>query len=161
LEVIKIILVLLILLIFQYTLIPGLAIQGISPDLLFIFIVIYSSTRTPIQGILLGFCGGFIYDVTAGGVLGTFSLSKSIVGYIASYLPWGWDGKNILHMIITLAIAGLIHQVIVVFLLSTQSAAGFVSLFFRYGFPSLLYTLVIGTVSLFVLSWTRKKERRD
>ena len=59
---------------------------GITPDLLLIILIYYSYFNGSMKGQILGFILGFIEDIISGGIPGFFTLTKTIIGYVAGFL---------------------------------------------------------------------------
>ena len=75
----------LIVLLIQITVIPLIAIAGITPDLVLISLVYYSISRNQFYGTVLGASYGFLIDLITGSLLGSSMLSKTIAGFTAGY----------------------------------------------------------------------------
>jgi len=136
--------VVLALLVVQSTLVPLIRIGGIAPDVLLAYMIIWCSYHDRSQGVVLGFCGGLFQDLVGGGTLGVYALSKSLACYVACSLPRSKYSHDFSLVGIMLFVAVFVHQFIYTLFASREAAAGFLSLFFRNGAPSMLYTLLFG-----------------
>jgi len=148
-------------LVVQSTLVPLIRIGGIAPDVLMAYMIIWCSYHDRSQGVVLGFCGGMLQDLVGGGTLGVFALSKSLACYVACSLPRSKYSHDFILVGIMLFFAVFVHQLIYTLFASREAAAGFLSLFFRNGLPSMLYTLLFGmsTYSLIRVVRNRKGAR--
>ena len=156
LEVLKLFLILFFLLVVQLTLVPFIAISGIAPDLILIFIIKWAGRKTPAHGVMLGFFAGLFQDMASVSLMGVFTLSKAVAGYLSCLFPWGRDEKNIFFMGAVLVAVTFVHQLISTLFQSLNSAAGFPLLFLRYGLPVTLYTGIFGSMVYVMIHWISK-----
>ena len=153
--------ILLLLLIVQQTLVPLLSIKGISPDVLLIFIIYWSGTKTRLYGVVMGFIAGLFQDLAGVGTVGVFALSKAVAAYAACSFPMSRHEKNIIPWSIALFAASFLHYLIYFLFQLRNAKAGFFSLLLRYGFPSILYTTILGTLIYIIVDIiSRKRARR-
>lgn len=75
----------LILLLLHITVVPLIAIEGIPPDLMLIFVVYIALKNGQIAGSVAGFVAGLLIDLTVDFTLGLSALSKTIAGFVAGY----------------------------------------------------------------------------
>ena len=67
----------------QTSLLPHVAILGVTPDTALIFIVSYGVLRGDIEGAIFGFSAGLLQDMFSGGPIGMFALMGFLIGYIS------------------------------------------------------------------------------
>jgi rod shape-determining protein MreD len=146
-------------LVIQSTLVPLIRIGGIAPDVLLAYMIIWCMHHDRSQGVILGFCGGMLHDLMGGGTLGVYALSKSLACYAACSLPRSKYSHDFSLVGIMLFLAIFIHQLIHTLFVSREAAAGFLSLFFRYGVPSMLYTLLFGMSAYGLIQVIRSRKR--
>ncbi len=142
----------------QSTLVPFIDVKGIAPDLILIFIVYWSCPRGRRQGVVWGFLGGILQDLALGTTAGIFALSKSLACYLAFSFSWNCQRNDTLLMSIVLFVAAFVHQIVYFIFTSTKSAAGFLTLFLRYGFPSIFYTVFLGIFIYGFVEWLGKRK---
>jgi len=65
----------------QTSVLPQIAILGVTPDTALVFIVCYGILRGDVEGALFGFSAGLLQDMFSGGPLGMFALIGFLVGY--------------------------------------------------------------------------------
>jgi rod shape-determining protein MreD len=70
----------------QSSVVPALSIGGITPDLPLILTVLVALRRGPEVGCVVGFCAGFLQDVTGGGLIGVQALTKALAGFAMGLL---------------------------------------------------------------------------
>ena len=71
------------LLLFQATFLDAIAINGIKPDLVLIFVVFNGFLLGPREGAFLGYAGGLIQDLFLGSYLGLNALTLMLAGFLA------------------------------------------------------------------------------
>ena len=147
--------------IIQSTLIPLIDIKGVVPDLVLIFIVYWSCPKGRRQGVVWGFLGGILQDLALGTTAGIFALSKSLACYLAFSFPWNCQRSDTLLMSIMLFVAAFLHQIVYFIFTSVKAEAGFLALFLRYGFPSVLYTLFLGFFIYSFVGWWEKRKKTE
>ena len=153
--------VLFVLLIVQSALVPFIDVKGVAPDLILVFIVYWSLSRSRSQAVVLGFLGGLLQDLVGGGTVGVFALSKSVACYVGSSFPKNLSVKRILVLVIVLSSTALVHQVIYSALASRGVPKQTLILFLRYGIPSVFYTVICGVLSYGLIEfWKERRGRR-
>jgi rod shape-determining protein MreD len=73
-------------LVIQATLLPLIAVKGVTPDLLLIMVVSWGLLAGKEQGVGLGFFAGLLQDLASGAVFGMNVLSKMATGYFTGTL---------------------------------------------------------------------------
>jgi len=68
---------------FQTTLFPHIAILGVTPDTMLVFIICYGILRGDIEGAVFGFFAGLAHDVLGGLVIGVYALLGFLSGYVS------------------------------------------------------------------------------
>jgi len=71
------------LLVFQSTFIDSIAIYGIKPDLVMIFVIFNGFLLGPREGAFLGYASGIIQDFFVGSYIGLNALTLMLAGFIA------------------------------------------------------------------------------
>jgi len=67
----------------QTSVLPHMAVFGVTPDTALIFIVSYGVLRGDVEGAVFGFSAGLLQDIFFGGPLGMFALFGLLIGYTA------------------------------------------------------------------------------
>jgi rod shape-determining protein MreD len=138
----------------QTTLCRLIAVKGVQPDLILIFIVYLSMKEGAMAGILCGFLAGLFFDVYSPQHLGAGSLAKSIVGYLSGLL----DERNITlddkYKMLVLFIAALFHDTVTASF-AYGPAAAFKTILVFQSLPAALYTAFVG--GIFFLAASRRK----
>jgi len=129
----------------QLILVPLIDVNGISPDLLILLVVIIVLNEGKFWGLFAGFAVGLLFDVISLDVIGTNALAKTVVAFIT-----GWfysEGKsdiiigNIKFIFIVLMVA-FVNNVIYNFLYVSATDLSFINFFLKYGIASAFYSTV-------------------
>lgn len=137
-------LIIILLIIVQSSFLVLIQVKGIVPDFVLIFMVFWCIQKSRYQCVILGFIGGLLQDLMGGDLLGVFALSRSVACYLSCSFPWNRYEQNYLTFGLILSTATFAHQVIYLVVVSRNAAAGFVTFLFRYGIPTVLYTVLCG-----------------
>jgi len=136
----------LILISIHLTVLDFIAIGNITPDLLIILVVIIAFNEGQFKAVFAGFFIGLIFDLLTFDVIGTNTLTKTVVAFFAGYFYQEGEAKKIigsLKFLIIILISSLIHNVIYNIFYLKLSAASFMVFFLKYGVAAALYTTVI------------------
>jgi rod shape-determining protein MreD len=145
-------LITLILLVVQSTMVPFAALEGVTPDLLLILVVIIALRQGQTAGTIAGFAIGLASDLVMGDFLGLGALTKTVAGFVAGYF---YNQTNPLQslstyrFIIAVAVSGLAHNVIYYTLLLQGLPVGAHEIIFKYMVGSTFYSLVLSLVPYF------------
>jgi rod shape-determining protein MreD len=141
----------------QTTLMPFLAIRGIIPDLLLIWIVYLAVRRGQVTGMLAGFLLGFAMDILAGadGMLGLAALAKAVAGFVAGYF---YNENKIQQtlggtmFLVAVGLSALLHNILyfLIFLQGTSLSVG--SMMVQYGLPATLYAVAFALLPMFAFA---------
>ena len=81
-KIIRLIFFILVLIAVQATIVDLIEIRGFKPDLILLFLLYRFSGKGTLTPVFAGFSLGLLQDLTSGGFLGVFALSKSVAGFI-------------------------------------------------------------------------------
>jgi rod shape-determining protein MreD len=132
-----------------------LSIEGISPDILLVWLAYVTLTEGQIVGTISGFSLGLLFDLAIGGFLGLTALSKTIACFFGGYF------YNENKTLMTLGSFQFIMFVIVLsFLNNTIYFAIFVAgtqMYYPatvlwYGLTTTIYTAVVSLLPMFLFS---------
>jgi len=70
----------------QWSVVPGLAVGGVTPDLPLMLTVFLALRGGPEAGCLAGFVTGFLQDMAGGGLVGVQALTKALAGFAMGLL---------------------------------------------------------------------------
>lgn len=136
-------------LIVQVTIVPQIAIFGIYPDLVMILLIVLAVENGQMAGIWGGFFVGLVIDVYSTGLLGVNALAKTIIGGAAGLM----ERKNVLvspvFLLIFLAVACIIHDIIIYIpniYTSGESFAELPKYLLKSSLPRAVYTTVVAAV---------------
>lgn len=138
-------------LIFQMTVIPFLAFNGISPDLVLILLVFLTIRNNQIYGTITGFIFGGICDLAFGAILGSTMIAKTLSGFIAGYFSSENKRDSYLtplNFSLIIFLVGIIDNSIFSFFSSFDLSENFISSLLTNTIISSVYTAII---SIFIM----------
>jgi rod shape-determining protein MreD len=150
-----------IVLILQITVVKFLSIDGISPDILLVWLAYLTLTEGQIVGTISGFSLGLLFDLAIGGFLGLTALSKTIACFFGGY----FYNENK-----TLMTLGSFQFIMFVFVLSFLNNIIYFAIFVAgtqmhypatvlwYGLTTAIYTAVVSLLPMFLFSRKAKFE---
>jgi len=106
------ILLIIIFLVLQTTLLSPSKLYGVRIDLILLLTIFFGLYRGGAQGGLTGFMGGILEDSVSGSLMGTGTLSKTVVGSLSGFLGTKLYQKNILVQLVASFVLILIHEIL-------------------------------------------------
>lgn len=140
------------LLVIQATVVPFIALAGVTPDLLLIYVVIIALRKGQITGTVAGFTIGIATDVVSGDFLGLGALAKTIAGFVAGYFYNELNPEHVLvhyRFLFVIAVAGLVHSIVYYAFLLQGLPVSVTDTLFRYMIGSTVYTLFLSLIPYF------------
>ena len=128
----------------QLTFIPLLAVYGIKPDIILIYVICLSFKEGRIWGTIAGFLIGLVEDFFSAGFIGLNALTKSFTAFIAHTFPKEIFGSRVLQTGVLLFFCGFIHDFLFNLIYSLGTGIGIVHIVFRFAIPTALYTALVG-----------------
>jgi len=132
---------------------PSIAILSVRPNFLLIVTIVMALVNGPVEGAVVGFCAGLLFDLIGTGPFGPAALVMCVVGYLAGILyervfAQGWQLP-----VLVLAATSLFWEVcyLIVLLVLGQQISFFSALFTR-AIPTVLYTTLIAVIVFPLLS---------
>lgn len=127
-------------------------IEGVTPDLLLIWIVYLALRHGQMTGMLWGFAIGLVFDFVTGNFIGLSAMTKTLGGFSAGY----FFNENKTHLtlrsyqfIVIVLVASIIHNTIYFILFTQGSDFSFFRAIFRYGITTALYTSIVTLLPMF------------
>lgn len=148
------ILLTLLIILLQTTLVRFLAVGGLEPDIVLVWIVFYALRRGQISGTIAGFASGLLLDLLSGadGMLGLAALSKTVAGFLTGY--YFNENKTLQTLgsyrsVLILAGMAFVHNLIYFTIFLQGTDVGVWGTLALYGIPSAAYTAAIGLLPMF------------
>jgi rod shape-determining protein MreD len=146
----------LLLIILDSTLMKFLAIAGIMPDILLIWIVYIAVSEGQIAGTTAGFIIGLAMSfLGSSGMIGLPALAKTSAGFLAGYF---YNENKILatlggyQLIAIVVIASVVHNILYFTIFLQGSDFGWFRAMVYYGAPTTLYTAALALLPMFVFA---------
>lgn len=129
-----------------------LSLEGITPDILMIWIVYIALMSGQMHGIIWGFSVGVVFDLVTGNFIGLSALTKTICGFVAGY--FFNENKTILTLrsyrfVIIVLIVSLVHNTIYFVIFTQGTDIGFIRAIFQFGLATALYTSILTLLPMF------------
>ena len=156
-RVIRYSIVSLLLILVQTTLLRLVSLEGITPDILTIWVVYIAIKEGQLSATLCGFCIGLLFDLVTGNFIGLSALTKTLCGFLAGYF-YG-ENKTMLTLSsyrfpLIVFLASFVHNTIYFIIFTRGSEIGLVSAVTEFGIATTLYTAVLTLLPM--LAFARK-----
>ena len=144
-----------VLVIVQTQLMRILTLEGITPDLLTIWIVYLALKEGQFPATVWGFCIGLMFDLVTGNFIGLSAFTKTICGFVAGYFfnvnktPLTLGSYR---FIIIVLITSLVHNTIYFVIFTQGSEIGLASAIFQVGLATTFYTATLTLLPMFIFS---------
>lgn len=142
--------------VFQTTVLHAFTISGVRPDIILIFSVFVGIKLRETRGAAAGFTLGLVQDSLSSGLLGANAFSKGIVGFAFGLLKDKIIFENIFSQVIFVLIATVIDTVIVL-LISSLTINENVTTIFNKLLLSSIYTTLAGPLFIYVFIFVSSK----
>jgi rod shape-determining protein MreD len=141
----------------QTTVTRFLAIQGIVPDIVLIWIVYLAIRRGQISGTLAGFFLGLTLDLIGGAdsMLGLGALTKTIAGFIAGYF---YNENKMFQtlggyqFILIVALTSAVHNSVFFLLFLQGSGLSWSKILVDHGASTMVYTTALALLPMFAFA---------
>ena len=138
------------LLVFQSTFVDSMAIYGIKPDLVMVFVIFNGFLLGPREGAFLGYAGGVVQDIFVGGYIGMNALTLMLAGFVAGVCGERlYKESSLIVAVVTFfstTVSLALHYILMKYL---NISISFVSALWQIILPTALYSSLL--VPLFYL----------
>jgi rod shape-determining protein MreD len=144
-----------ILIVLQTTMMRLLSIEGISPDILVIWIVYLAMKEGQMQATLWGFFIGLMFDFITGNFIGLSALTKTICGFSAGYF---YNVNKIqltlgsYRFLLIVSFVSLIHNIVYFTIFAQGAEIGLLRAAFQLGAITTLYTAIFTLLPMFAFA---------
>jgi rod shape-determining protein MreD len=148
-------LIALLLLVAQASLIQFIAIAGVTPDIVLIYVIVVALREGQVRGTVWGFAIGLAGDVLTGSFLGLGALTKTAAGFVAGYFYNEASPEQPLAtytFLIVVATAGLMHNLLYYLFALQGLSVPLSTIIFKYVAGSTVYTLLVALVPYFFMT---------
>jgi rod shape-determining protein MreD len=145
----------LLLIIIQSQVVKLLSLEGLTPDLLTIWIVYLALRHGQVSGTVWGFIIGLLFDLVTGNFIGLSALSKTVCGFLAGYFYN--DNKTVLTLssyrfTLIVLIVSFVQNVIYFVIFTQGSEIGLLRAVLEFGLATTLYTATVSLVPMLFLA---------
>ncbi len=151
-RIIKYILVSVILIILQTTVARYLSLEGITPDLLTIWVAYIAVQEGQLAGTIAGFVIGLMFDLVVGNFIGLSAMSKTIAGFTGGFFCT--ENRNPLTLssyrfLIVVLVVSLVHNALYFVIFTQGSDIGLIRAVLELGMATTFYTTIVALVPMF------------
>ena len=150
----------LVVLFFQWSVIPFLAIGGVYPNMPFLCLVFWAWHHTRRQSILAGFFSGLLADFLGGGFWGQQALVQSVSGYLAATMHPNRFSLRMMVVFVLVFFLAIAHELLNAVISCWFNLGLLPSLILRYVIPSAFYTALLGPVIQFIVEYIKERRHR-
>jgi rod shape-determining protein MreD len=152
--------ILLIAAVLQSTWLEGIRVVGGRPDLVLLLAVTWSIIRGAEEGALWGFIGGVFCDLLSGSGLGLWTLSLTIVGFLAGQ-PWVHAlGPTVIRLALMSALGTLLgHLILLLTMALLDYPVNIGQSLISLAGPAALLNLVLSPFAFTFLVWFHRRNR--
>ncbi len=132
-----------------------IGLEGITPDLLTIWIVYIALQHGQMHGMLWGFSIGLFIDLSVGNFIGLSALTKTIAGFTAGYF-YDEQRKPVIlgsyRFLVIILIVSFIHNIFYFVIFTRGSEIGLLRAVLEFGIATTCYTAVISLLPMFAFA---------
>ncbi len=131
------------------------SINGITPDILIIWIVYVSLKHGQLYATIWGFMAGLMFDLIMGNFIGLSALTKTVAGFTAGYFYEENKGQSTLssyRFILIVLTVSLIHNTIYFITFTRGSDINVWKAFFNIGLATTFYTSALTLIPMFAFA---------
>ena len=132
-----------------------LSLQGVTPDILTIWIVYIALKEGQLHATIWGFGIGLVSDLVTGSFIGLAALTKTVCGFVAGYFYNENKAQLTLssyRFILIVLIVSLIHNMIYFIIFTRGSEIGIVQAVIEVGLATTFYTATITFLLMFAFA---------
>jgi rod shape-determining protein MreD len=141
-------------LLLQTTVVRFLAIGGVVPDLVLLWIIGIAVRRGQLAATVTGFGLGLVFDLLSGpdGMLGLSAMANSVAGFIAGYF---YSENKVLQtlggvrLLFITAIASAAHDLLYFFVILQGLGLPWGEMLLLYALPTTAYTVAVALLPMF------------
>jgi len=129
-----------------------LNLEGVTPDILTVWVVYIALKEGQLPATVWGFCIGLFSDLVTGNFIGLSALAKTICGFTAGYFHN--ENKTSLTLasyrfLVVVLVASIVHNTAYFVLYTRGSDLGIVAAVFQYGLATTFYTTTLSLLPMF------------
>jgi rod shape-determining protein MreD len=149
---------LLVVTLFQVTVLPELTILGVKPELMLLAVLGWSLLRGPEEGMIWAFLGGALLDLFSGGPFGASILALLAISYLSAWLEPSVGRASFLLPMGAALVGTLLYQAIFLLVIQlTRGGVPWIESLLRVTLPSLAINALLMPVVFQALAWFDRK----
>lgn len=145
----------LLLIIIQSQAMKLLSLEGLTPDILTIWIVYIALRHGHPASTIWGFGIGLLFDLVTGNFIGISALTKTICGFVAGYFYN--ENKTVMllssyRFVVIILIVSFIQNIVYFVIFTQGSDIGLLRAILEFGLATTLYTAIVSLLPMFMFS---------
>lgn len=152
---VKYVFISLFLIIIQTSVMRLVSIEGITPDVLAVWVVYIALRRGQVSATLWGFSIGLVLDFATGNFIGLSALSKTLCGFTAGYFFNENKTQHTLssyRFLIVVLVSSLVQNVVYFIIFTRGTEIGLLRAIWGFGIATSLYTATAALLPMFGFS---------
>lgn len=146
----------------ERNLISFIAISDITPDLILIFVIIFSLRENRPESTIVGFVAGLLQDAFTTAFFGLSALTKTIVGFWGCFFHQPKRKYTLVYYLGTFLLLVLTHDIIYQAVYRLGGQTKFFKLLYYHALPRSLYTLFAAALIYLIFgNWLWKYQRKS
>ncbi|MBI1803236.1 MAG: rod shape-determining protein MreD [Ignavibacteriae bacterium] len=144
-----------ILVILQTKLMRLLSLEGITPDILTIWIVYIALKEGQLPATIWGFCVGLFFDFVTGNFIGLAALTKTVCGFTAGYFYNENKTTSMLssyRFLIVVLVVSFIHNTAYFIIYTRGTDIGILQAVLQFGLATTFYTTTWSLLPMFAFA---------
>jgi rod shape-determining protein MreD len=131
------------------------SLQGITPDILAIWVIYLALKEGQLYGTIWGFSIGLLFDLSTANFIGLSALTKTICGFLAGYFHN--ENKTRLTLgsyrfLLIVLFTSLIHNIVYFVIFTQGTEIGLLRTIFQFSAITTLYTATFSLLPMFAFS---------
>ena len=143
------------LVVIQATVLHLVSLNGITPDLLTIWIAYIAILRGQVRATVWGFGVGLLFDLITGNFIGLSALTKTIAGFTAGYFYNETKTKLTLgsyRFLLVVLLASFVQNVVFFVIFTRGTDLSILRAVIEFGFTTTMYTGTLALIPVFIFS---------
>ena len=144
-----------VLILVQSSVMHWVSLEGITPDLLTVWIAYIALRQGQLRATVWGFSIGLAFDLVTGNFFGLSALVKTLCGFVAGYFYN--ETKTALTLgsyrfLVVILVASAIQNTVYFIIFTRGSEINLLSAIFQYGLATTFYTTIVSLIPIFRFS---------
>ncbi len=151
-RILRYIVITIVLIILQTTIMRFVSMEGITPDLLTIWVAYIAVQEGQLAGTIWGFAIGLLFDLVAGNFIGLSAVSKTTAGFTGGFFCS--ENRNPLTLasyrfLIVVLVVSAVNNILYFAIFTQGSDIGLIRAILEFGLATTFYTTIVALLPMF------------